>query len=549
MPQAAAAASSGPLVLGRYRPLRPLGSGGSGTVWLARDERNGLDVALKVVPREGTAESRAEREAAAAARLRHERCLRAYALARDTGHVYIAYEYVPGRTVRQALRAGELNDGATLEAAAQILEGLAHAHARGIVHRDVKPANVLLADGPEVSVKLLDFGLALMREEETLTAVGDIPGTLAYISPERLRGDTAGPAADVWSVGVLLWEALAGRHPFWGGTLLDTADSIRAGAPSLATQRPDLPRQIVRLVDRALAVEPAKRPSAAKLAAGLRQAAEERSRRPARNRRKRPSPSARAHASRLLPAVGAALYAAWGASALSFYPAGWPAGLALLAAAASLASPRAGLALALAVPVFPLGNHALALATAYCVLAAAWLALSWREPRSGLFLVAGPLLAPLGLLGFLPAAAQLVHSPVRRAAQVGAAVLAAGAVAGAGRIGRLGVSGTDEPMAAAAVVWGQLAAHGSLAVEALVLAAAAVALPHARVRGPWAIALYGAAVIALALLPAPGVAALPVVLATWATCVALAAEPWLRTRVRGPMLAARLVPERAAPAE
>jgi len=124
------------------------------------------------------------------------------------------------------MRTGELPDPVALEAAAQVLEGLAHAHAHGIVHRDVKPANVLLEDGRGTSVKLFDFGLALMHEEESLTAHGDIPGTLAYISPERLRGEAAGPAADVWSTGVLLWEALAGFHPFWGGTLIDTAKAI-----------------------------------------------------------------------------------------------------------------------------------------------------------------------------------------------------------------------------------------------------------------------------------------------------------------------------------
>src|SRR5919204_4841843 len=189
----AAALSPGTLVLGRYRPLKPLGSGGAGSVWLARDEESGRDVALKIVSREGTLGPRAEREAAAAAQLRHERCLRAYARGRDAEHVYIAYEYVRGRTLRHALRERELGDRALVEAAAQILDGLAHAHARGIVHRDVKPANVLLEEGPGVSVRILDFGLALIREEETLTAVGDIPGTLAYISPERLRGQRAGP--------------------------------------------------------------------------------------------------------------------------------------------------------------------------------------------------------------------------------------------------------------------------------------------------------------------------------------------------------------------
>src|SRR6266705_3648489 len=166
------------LVLNRYRPLRPLGSGGSGSVWLAADEQTGLEVALKIVAREGKAAARAEREAAAAARLRHPSCLRAYAFARDPRHVYIAYEFVPGQTFREALRAGELNDAAALDACAQICEGLAHAHAAGILHRDVKPSNVLLTEGDRVSARVLDFGLAQMADAETLTEAGDVPGTL-----------------------------------------------------------------------------------------------------------------------------------------------------------------------------------------------------------------------------------------------------------------------------------------------------------------------------------------------------------------------------------
>src|ERR1044071_8212853 len=224
------------LLLGRYRPLRPLGSGGSGSVWLARDEQSGREVAVKIVPREGKSGERARREARAMAKLDHARCLRAYACGRDAENVYIAYAYVPGRTFRESLRTGSVTDACAVETAAQVLDGLAHAHELGIVHRDIKPANVLLADeGEDVSVRILDFGLARFAEGETLTGAGDVPGTLAYIAPERLHGEPAGAAGDVWSVGVLLYEALAGRHPFWRPSLGETAEAIAQAPPPLRT--------------------------------------------------------------------------------------------------------------------------------------------------------------------------------------------------------------------------------------------------------------------------------------------------------------------------
>ena len=104
---------------------------------------------------------------------------------------------------------------------------------------------------------MLDFGLAQMADAETLTEAGDVPGTLAYISPERLAGGDATPAADVWAVGVMLWEALAGRHPFWRGSMLETARAIEAGARPLGELRPDLPKRLLRLVDGALSTNPA----------------------------------------------------------------------------------------------------------------------------------------------------------------------------------------------------------------------------------------------------------------------------------------------------
>jgi Protein kinase domain len=521
--EAALAVAPNELVLGRYRPLQPLGSGGSGSVWLARDEPTGVEVALKIVPREGKAASRAEREAAAAARLRHRGCQRAYALARDSRHVYIAYEYVPGRTLREALRAGAVDDAAALEVAAQICEVLAHAHEHGIVHRDVKPSNVLLADEDEVSIRLLDFGLARMDGEETLTAAGDVPGTLAYIPPERLRGQESGAPADVWAVGVLLWEALAGWHPFWKGSLLDTARRIESGAISLARARPDLPRPLIALVDRALSVEPARRPSAARLAIALRAT---------RHRRERQTRSlpriSLPPVGRFAPAAAAGVFAGATASALPFYPSGWPLGLAAAAAALTLVRERAGLAFALAVPILPLGNSSAGLAWAYAALASAWLAFSWRDARSGLFFVAGPLLAPFSLLGVLPLAAQLIRSGARRAVQVVAAVLVAAAAAGLrgvtlpfayGGAKPLGLDGTADPFAAAAAVWRVLAAEPTLLCEACVLACAAAALPRVR---PRRIAAFALVLLAGILAPDPALPDAAIVLTIVATCLGLA---------------------------
>ncbi|HEY5295219.1 MAG TPA: serine/threonine-protein kinase [Gaiellaceae bacterium] len=530
----ASAALAHDLFLGRYRPIRPLGSGGMGHVWLARDELTGLDVSLKIIAREGKSGHRAEREARAASSLRHERCQRILALAHDPSHVYIAYEYIPGRTLREALRSGEIDDRAALEVAAQIADALAHAHRRGIVHRDVKPSNVLLAESDGIDVRLLDFGLAQMAEFDTLTALGDVPGTLAYIAPERLQGLTATPAADVWGVGVLLWEALAGEHPFWGQDLLDTSHRIQQGAPPLESLRPDLPKHVLETVSAALVVNPQRRPSAERLAHELRSL-------PKRRKSKSSRPAAPARPSlalvsgRLLPGALAGVASGWVASRLPFYPASWPLVLAASGAALGFAAPRAGLIFALAVAFFPLANISLGLAVVYAVLATAWATLTWKDARAGLLLAAGPLLAPLAALALLPVAAQVARGRVRRAATVAIAVLLAAVVAGlrhatlpfdgsAPPLG-LGIAGSTRPTAVASALWSELAVHPALVTEALILAAAAAVLPSVRRKGPWAAAGFGAALLAATAFAAPAAAVLPLVGAAWLTAAALALEP------------------------
>lgn len=534
------------LVLDRYRPLKPLGRGGSGSVWLARDERTGLDVALKIVPREGKRAARAAREMEAASRLRHERCVRAYDFGEDPGHVYIAYEYVRGRTLREVLRTDQVTDADAIEIAAQVLDGLAHAHRRGIVHRDVKPSNVLVEDDDGIAVRVLDFGLAQFDEADTLTAVGDVPGTLAYIAPERLTGGEATERSDVWAVGVILWEALAGSHPFWGVPLPDVASTIASGAPPLSARRADLPRRLLAAVDAALAVEPAKRPPAARLAAELREVfVAPRERRPERARTAkrsrpvvRPKPvAAPAGVERRLASAGlAALATAVGGSLLPFWPTGLLAAIAIAVGVTTLRAPRLGLALALAAPVLPLGNVAQGAAVVYGVLALGWLAVAWRDARAGLVFCAGPLLAPLGLLALLPLAVQPVRGAWRRAVHAAAGVFAAAGVAGlAGgalplsgvQPGDLGIAQTERPTDVLQALGVVLRESPAIPTTALALAIVAALLPRALSRGLPGIAGLGALQLILVLAWAPTAPWIGIVLATWLLCALLAARPYL----------------------
>jgi hypothetical protein len=510
--------------------MRPLGSGGSGSVWLALDERNGLDVALKIIPREGKAAARAEREALAARRLRHDRCVRAYDVGHDSSHVYIAYEYVPGRTLREMIRAGALSDRGAVEVSAQVLDALAHAHRAGIVHRDVKPANILVEDRDELTIRLLDFGLAQFDGADTLTAVGDVPGTLAYISPERLAGGDATPQSDVWSVGVLLWETLTDRHPFWGVPIQDVARSIQAGAPPLATERKGLPRRLVAAVDAALAIDPAARPNASDLAAELRNALRSPQSRPARKERvtkdeKTTLAPAQRHARRAVPVALGVVTALLGATFLPFWPPELVAAIVVATAIACWLDPRAGLALVLAVPVFPIGNVAESAAIVYGALAGGWLVLNWRDARHGLLFVTGPALAAFGLLPLVPLVVQRADGRARRAAHAALAVLAAALLAGvAGHAlpvtgespGTLRIGPLTPVLGTSNAIWGALAGHPLTTACAILFALAAALLPWARRIAPAGVAVVGFVVTAASVAVGAGVTSTAAVVAVWA---------------------------------
>src|SRR4029077_14614059 len=210
---------------------------------------------------------------------------------------------------------------------------------------------------------------------------------------------------------------------------------------------------------------------------------------------------------RALAAGLAALYAGWTASALPFLPHGWPFLLAIAAAAASLFRDRAGLVVALAVPVLPLGNISLGLALFDCALAVGWLLVMWREARVGRLFVLGPLLAPLAAIGLLPLASLVVRSAPRRALTVVLGVLTAALAAGIRHVSLplvggpaplgLGVAGARDPFDVAGSLARAATAHPALLVEACVLAVVALAIPHARSRGLWGAALLGGTMILL----------------------------------------------------
>jgi hypothetical protein len=328
--------------------------------------------------------------------------------------------------------------------------------------------------------------------------------------------------------------------------LPQVASAIEAGAPPISTQRPDLTRALVEVIESALAVEPARRPPAERLAAHLRQTLdaprEERSEAPRPRRITKPKPqrapkpaAVRVPIERqLIPAALAALSTVVAATLLPFWTPGLVLLLALAAGAATLRSPRLGLAITLFAPVFPLGNLAQAAALAYAAVALGWLALCWRDSRAGLLFVAGPLLASFGALALLPLAVQPARGPGRRAVYAFAGVLAAALVAGVrgkplpltgSRVGDLGLAGTTRLTDVGHALTTVLAGNAALLTTGLTLAAASVLLPTARRFGLWGIAMLGVGQLGLILLAAPSIPALSIVLGTWALCGILASLP------------------------
>ncbi|MFD3436033.1 serine/threonine-protein kinase [Streptomyces sp. NPDC058685] len=258
------AEGDGRLIGGRYRLVERIGSGGMGTVWLARDEVVGRDCAVKEPRLPGDPADpvhqrlcrRLQREARAAAQVEHPSAVSVHDVVTDGGLPWIVMELVRGESLHALLKRGALTPRETARIGLAVLGALDAAHAKGIVHRDVKPANVLL--GPHGRVVLTDFGIARVQGEEPLTVSGEFVGSLESIAPERMQGVPAGPESDLWSLGVLLYAAVEGWSPFRRTTLESTLAAILQAAPPEPVQAGPLGDLIVKL----LAKEPSHRPSA-----------------------------------------------------------------------------------------------------------------------------------------------------------------------------------------------------------------------------------------------------------------------------------------------
>ena len=243
------------LVMDRYRLNKRLGSGAFGTVWSARDERLDRDVAVKVLPRERVIHARFEREARAAARLQHPAIVTLYEAAVDDEGAYLVSELVRGRTLDVLLEQGKLSDREILEVGVALCDALGHAHSQGVIHRDVKPSNVLVpsrSSGSGDRAKLTDFGVAHVVGGATLTHTGDVIGTLAYMAPEQADGREAGPEADLYSLALVLYEALTGVNP----QQQSRRQRRNSFVPPLRRQRRDLSRRLAAGIDLALQPRP-----------------------------------------------------------------------------------------------------------------------------------------------------------------------------------------------------------------------------------------------------------------------------------------------------
>jgi serine/threonine-protein kinase len=253
----------GTVLSGRYRLESKLGSGGMSTVYLALDTTLDRQVAVKVMHREMSEQpeqlARFRQEARAVAKISHPNVVAVIDAGEDGGHPYIVFEYIEGETLKQRIqRLGRLPVQEAVAYAIEIGRGLEPAHARSMVHRDIKPQNVLI--DPDGRAKVTDFGIARQIEQQGVTATGRVLGTTDYVSPEQAMGQGVDPRSDVYSLGVVLYEMLTGDVPFHAESLVGVAmKHVHEELPDVQKRRPEVSSAVVAVVERSTAKEPARR--------------------------------------------------------------------------------------------------------------------------------------------------------------------------------------------------------------------------------------------------------------------------------------------------
>lgn len=244
--------------ISHFTVLEKIDEGGMGKIFLAQDTQLNRKVALKFLPSHLTSKrqliDRFKREAQAAAALKHPNIVTIYEMGNHEGEFYIAMEYIDGICLHKLIEKKRLSLRKALLIAIQIGRGLRKAHSVGIIHRDVKPANVMIdKDG---WVKILDFGLAKLTEHTRITKYGTRMGTAPYISPEQMKGRELGPASDIFSLGVILYQLLTGKHPFAGRTEEEIMYLILKKKPKpLSKHRKGIPSGLQRIIDKSLKKE------------------------------------------------------------------------------------------------------------------------------------------------------------------------------------------------------------------------------------------------------------------------------------------------------